>query len=87
MMQYSNLHIVLWYICTWIQHSFIEYGTMSIAGKKSLMIPKGESESINLKRTDNTMDKRKGTKGQTTIYKTLHIKLRSSYTNPTKDLG
>jgi len=28
------------------------------------------------RRTDNTMDKRMGTKEQTTIYKTLHIKLK-----------
>jgi len=28
------------------------------------------------KRTDNTMAKRKRTKGQTTIYKTVHIKLK-----------
>jgi len=39
--------------------------------KKSLKI----SESA-YRRTDNTMAKRKNTKGQTTIYKTLHIKLK-----------
>ena len=39
-------------------------------GKKSLKIPKGQSESVNRRRTDNTMAKRKSTKGQTTIYKT-----------------
>ena len=38
--------------------------------KKSLKIPKGESESVYRRRTDNTMVKRKSTKGQTTIYKT-----------------
>ena len=38
----------------------------------SLKIPKGYSESVNRRRTDNTMANRKGTKGQTTIYKTLH---------------
>ena len=43
--------------------------------KKSLKIQKGESESVN-GRTDNTTAKRKRTKGQTTIYKTLHIKLK-----------
>jgi hypothetical protein len=37
--------------------------------KKSLKIPKEQSESVN-RRTDNTMTKRKNTKGQTTIYKT-----------------
>jgi len=36
---------------------------------------KGSSESVN-RRTDNTMAKRKRTKGQTTIYKTLHKKLK-----------
>jgi hypothetical protein len=35
-----------------------------------LKIPKGESESVYRRRTDNTMVKRKSTKGQTTIYKT-----------------
>jgi hypothetical protein len=37
--------------------------------EKSLKIPEGESEFVN-RRTDNTMAKIKGTKGQTTIYKT-----------------
>jgi len=35
-----------------------------------LKIPKGKSESVNRRRTDNTMAKRKRTEGQTTIYKT-----------------
>jgi hypothetical protein len=38
--------------------------------KKSLKIPKGQSESVYRRRTDNTMVKRTSTKGQTTIYKT-----------------
>jgi hypothetical protein len=38
--------------------------------KKSLTIPKGQSESVYRRRTDNTMAKRKRAKGQTTIYKT-----------------
>jgi hypothetical protein len=38
--------------------------------KKSLKIPKGQSETVYRKRTDNTMAKRKSTKGQTTIGKT-----------------
>ena len=38
--------------------------------KKNLKISKGQSESVNRKSTDNTMAKRKSTKGQTTIYKT-----------------
>jgi hypothetical protein len=41
-----------------------------------LKVPKGYSESVYLTRTDNTMDNRKRTIGQTTIYKTLHIKLK-----------
>ena len=41
----------------------------SVFSKKSLKIPKGQSESL-YRRTDNTMAKRKSTKGQTTIYKT-----------------
>ena len=39
--------------------------------KKSLKIPKGQSESVYWRRTDNTMAKRKSTKGQTTINKTF----------------
>ena len=37
---------------------------------KSLKIPKGKSKFVHRRRTDNTMAKRKSTKGQTTIYKT-----------------
>jgi len=44
--------------------------------KKSMKIPNGKSEVVNQRRTDNTMAKRKSTKGQTTIYKTVHIKLK-----------
>jgi len=42
--------------------------------QRILKIPKGRSESVNQRRTDNTMIKRK--RGQTTIYKTLHRKLK-----------
>jgi len=35
-----------------------------------LKIPKGQSEFGYRRRTDNTMAKRKSTKGQTAIYKT-----------------
>jgi len=38
--------------------------------KKSLKIPKWQSEFVYRRRTDNTMVKRKRTKGQKTIYKT-----------------
>jgi hypothetical protein len=37
--------------------------------KKSLKISKAQSESVYRRRTDNTMAKRKSTKGQTTINK------------------
>jgi hypothetical protein len=40
--------------------------------KKRLKIPKGQSKSVFRRRTDNTMAKRKSTKGQTTIYKTYN---------------
>ena len=43
---------------------------MTFSFKKSLKIPKGKSESVVRRRTDNTIAKRKSTKGQTTIYKT-----------------
>jgi len=36
--------------------------------KKSLKIPKGQWESVHRRRTDNTMAKRKSTKGQATVY-------------------
>jgi hypothetical protein len=52
---------VVWY-------PFNAYCLLSI-NKKSLKIPKGQSESVYGRRTDNTMAKRKSTKGQTTIYK------------------
>jgi hypothetical protein len=38
--------------------------------KRSLKIPKGQSESVYRRRKENTMAKMKSTKGQTTIYKT-----------------
>jgi hypothetical protein len=43
--------------------------------KNNLKIPKGQSESVNRRRTDNTMARRKSTNGQTTIIK---IKIRCS---------
>jgi len=45
---------------------------------KSLKISKGSSESVNRRRTENTMAKRKRTQGQNQ---------RSSNTNPTKNRG
>jgi hypothetical protein len=45
--------------------------------KKSLKISKGQSETVYRRRTNNTMAKRKRTKGQTTIDETyIHIKLK-----------
>jgi hypothetical protein len=43
--------------------------------KKRLKIQKGYPEAVT-RRTDNTMVTRKWTKGQTTIYETLHRKLK-----------
>ena len=48
-------------------------------GKKSLKIPKGQSESVHRRRTDNTMAKRKTTNGQTTIHINLKIQLPPTY--------
>ena len=51
--------------------------TVNILNKKQrLKIPKGQSESINRRRTDNTRTKRKRETGQTTNYETLHRKLK-----------
>jgi hypothetical protein len=43
---------------------------------------KGVIRTINWRRTDNTMSKRKRTKGHTTIYKTLHRKLKTQQHEP-----
>lgn len=48
--------------------------------KISLKIPKTESEAVNLKRTDNEVEKGKETKGQIIIHTTRHRK------NPTKSI-
>jgi len=42
---------------------------------KCFKIPKGQSEAVIRRRTDNTMAKRKRSKGHTLVYKTLHRKL------------
>ena len=47
-----------------------------ISEKNRLKIPKGQSETINQRADNNTLVKRKQTKGQTIIYKTLHRKLQ-----------
>jgi hypothetical protein len=41
-----------------------------------LKIPKGSSEAVNSRRTDNAMVKRKQTKDQTMIHKTLNRKTK-----------
>jgi hypothetical protein len=46
---------------------------MRFWNKKSLKIPKEQSESVNRRRTDNTMAKRKSTRGQSTIYNLLTV--------------
>jgi hypothetical protein len=48
--------------------------------KKSLKIPKEQSETVYRRRTDNTMAKRKSTKGQTTIDKTYVYKAKDRVT-------
>jgi len=50
--------------------------------KKSLKIPKGQSEVVNRRRTDNAPAKRKKTKGQIIIYKTLHRKPTAPHVVP-----
>jgi len=52
------------------KQKFATYNQQRIANKKSLKIPKGQSEFVYRRRTDNTMAKRKSTKEQTSIYKT-----------------
>ena len=41
-----------------------------------MKVPKGKSESVNRRRTDNALAKRKRANGQTMIFKTLNIKLK-----------
>jgi len=49
--------------------------------KKSLKIPKGQSESVNRKMTDNTMTKRKTTNNdlQNTVHRKLSLRTWLSY--------
>jgi hypothetical protein len=56
-------------------------GIVSDHAKKSSNTPKKESESANQRRTDNTMANKR-TKGQRTIYKTLHRKLKINQNEP-----
>jgi hypothetical protein len=59
LLPYAYHYIYIWVFLPVTQSQFI-----------CLKIPKGQSESVYRRRTDNTMAKRKSTKGQTTIYKT-----------------
>ena len=58
-----------------------------ISHKKNLKIQKGQTVSAIRRRTDRTMVKRKKTKGQTTIHKTLHIKPKFEQHEPNLKLG
>jgi len=51
----------------------IFFNLFSILFKKSLKIPKGKSESVYRRRTDNTMTKRKSTNND---LQNIHIKLK-----------
>ena len=73
-------HSLVDYECTWLRLFQKRIGYTK--SKKSLKIPKGQSESVY--RTDNTMGEN-CTKGQTTIYKTYIYNKRSSNTNPIKN--
>ena len=53
--------------------------------KKSLKIPKEQSETVYRRRADNTMAKRKGTKGQTTTYKPYIYKQEDFTSNKAKN--
>jgi hypothetical protein len=50
--------------------------------KNTKKILKGQSEAINRRQTDSTMAKIKRTKGQATIYKTLHRKKKIEQHEP-----
>jgi len=47
-----------------------------LTNKKSLKIPKGQSESVYRRRTDNTMAKRKSAKVTNNDQQDIHIKLK-----------
>jgi adenylate kinase len=76
---FSYLYSLVGYVCSAHLVEFRESSPSTILttvdASSSLLLEEEFEESVNQRRTDNTMDKRKRTKGQTTIYKTLHIKL------------
>jgi hypothetical protein len=82
-MIYKTLHRKLT-----IKHhkSYEDWGwaQMLCKGKKSLKIPRGLSEFVNRRRTDNTIDKKTPI---AMIYKTLHRKLTIKHHKPYEDWG
>ena len=54
---------------------------------KCLNIPKRVPRSVNRRRTDKAITKRKRTKGPTTIYKTLYRQLKTEQHEHTKNWG
>jgi hypothetical protein len=67
---FNNLRAVI----ALLDNYFIVFPLVHEYYKMRLKIPKGESKSVNRRRTDNTMATRKKTKGQKR-YKNMHIKL------------
>ena len=55
--------------------------------KNILKIPKGQSEAVNQRRTDNTMAKRKSKQAKTTKNKTLHRKIKIEQHGPHTNQG
>jgi len=47
-----------------------------VLDKKSLKIPKGQSESVNRRKADNTMGKKKKYKRKNNDLQNIHIKLK-----------
>ena len=83
--KYKCIFSLLWEIllvgCTMENCTMLIFPTYTIKGqgedicKKNLKTPKGQSKTAN-RRTDNAVANIKRTRKQTTIYKTLHIKLK-----------
>lgn len=71
----SETLLSVWYIITlqWLCNNHATLIWQYII--QSLYIPKELSEAVNRWRTDNTLNKRKRTKGQTVIYKALNKNL------------
>ena len=68
----------MYYLSNLIQLVFTQYGNayMYIIIIFGIRNTKGVSETVNLRRTENTMPKRKRTRVQIIIYKALHRKLK-----------